>query len=73
MHLIEDFKLMIKSLLVALPDASMVLTTSHFYGLLNCNAVTFRKTLSKSGYLRFDHIKFSVNEPIDVEIADVIA
>ena len=73
MHLIEDFTLMIKSLLVALPDASMVLTTSLFYGLFNCNAVTFRKTLSRSGQLRFDHIKFSVNEPIDVEIADVIA
>ena len=73
MHLMEDLKLMIKLLLVALTDASVVLTASLLYGLVNCSAVTYRKTLSKFGWRRFDHVKFSVKEPIDVEIANLIA
>ena len=64
---------MIKLLLVALTDASVVLTASLLYGLVNCSAVTNRKTLSKFGWRRFDHVKFSVKEPIDVEIANLIA
>ena len=60
MHLMEDLKLMIKLLLVALTEASVVLTASLLYGLVNCSAVTYRKTLSKFGWRRFDHVKFSV-------------
>ena len=43
MHLMEDLKLMIKLLLVALTDASVVLTASLLYGLVNCSAVTTEK------------------------------
>ena len=43
----QDLKLMIKLLLVALTDASVVLSTSLLYGLVKCSAVTYRKTLSK--------------------------
>ena len=64
---------MIKLLLVALTDAGVVLTTSLPYGLVNCSAVIYRKTLNKFGWRRFDRVKFSIKEAINVEMADLIA